>query len=178
MLKIKNPTYYVLAIGIFILLKFAFTFSNNSNLAFLLKPTNRLVGILANSPSVYSPEKGYFHESLNIIIDKSCSGFNLWVLTFLMLSFLFLKYAEKKFQRVLVIPASLALAYIITVFVNVSRIYISIVTQSQINPFLSENQQPILHEAIGVITNLTFLILIYFTIDKYLNKKQNHAKLT
>ncbi len=173
----KNTPYYLTAVGIFILLKFGFTLSNNNDLTFLLKPTDELVGFLTGSQSVYLSESGYFHEHLNIIIDKSCSGFNFWILNFLLFTYLTVQYFDKTLSKILTVPIALMGAYLLTIFVNTSRIFASIVVQAQTKS-LFLNQQHIVHEAIGVITNLTFLILTYVLIDKILTHKRHHAKFT
>ena len=175
--NIKNIPYYLIAVGIFILFKFGFTYAVNDNLTFLLKPTDKLVGLLTGSNSVYISDKGYFYNQLNIVIDKSCAGFNFWVLSFLMLTFLGLKYFDSNIIKLLTIFLSLIGAYLLTVFVNTSRIFASIVIQNQMSDFLA-NQKHIIHETIGIVTNLTFLILTYFIIDRILIKKIHNAKLT
>ncbi len=173
----KNIPYYLTAVGLFLLLKFGFTLSDNNDLTFLLKPTDKLVGFLTGSQSVYISESGYFHEHLNIIIDKSCSGFNFWILNFLLFTYLTVQYFDKSLSKILAIPIALMGAYLLTIFVNTSRIFTSIVVQTQTKS-LFLNKQHIVHEAIGVITNLTFLILTYVIIDKILTYKRNHAKFT
>ena len=171
----KNITYYFIAVGLFILLKFGFTLADNNDLIFLLKPTDKLVGLLTGSHSIYLPVSGYYHEHLDIIIDKSCSGFNFWVLSFLLFTYLTLKHVDKTLSRILTIPTALIGAYLLTIFVNTSRIFASIVVQNQTkNIFL--NQQHIVHEAIGIITNLSFLILAYVLIEKLLIHKRQNAK--
>jgi len=159
-------------------LKFGYTIANNDNLIFLLKPTNILVGFLTGSNSIYSTENGYFHQELNILIEKSCSGFNFWLLSFLMLTFLLLKYFKNNLHKTMTIPFSLLAAYLVTIFVNASRIFVSIIIQNQSNNFLSEKHQLILHESIGIITNLVFLIVVYYLTEKFLINKKNNAKLT
>ncbi len=173
----KNTPYYLTAVGLFLLLKFGFTLSDNNDLTFLLKPTDKLVGFLTGSQSVYISESGYFHEQLNIIIDKSCSGFNFWILTFLLFTYLTVQYFDKTLSKIWAIPIALIGAYLLTIFVNTSRIFASIVVQTRTKSIFL-NQQHIIHEAIGVITNLTFLILAYILIDKILTYKRNHAKFT
>lgn len=171
----KNIPYYLTAVGLFILLKFAFTLADNNDLTFLTNPTSKLVGVLTGSHSVYLSENGYFHEHLNIIIDKSCSGFNFWVLCFLLFTYLTVKQFNKTLIKILTIPIALIGAYLLTIFVNTSRIFASIIVQTQINStFL--NKQHIIHEAIGIITYLSFLILAYLLIEKILRKKRYNAK--
>lgn len=173
----KNLLYYLTAIGIFILLKYGYTIANNNDLIFLLKPTNILVGLLTGTKSVYSTGNGYFHQELNILIDKSCSGFNFWLLSFLMLTFLLLKYFKNNLHKVIIIPFTLMVAYLVTIFVNASRIFVSIIIQNQSDNFISEKYQLILHESIGIITNLVFLIVVYYLTEKFLINKKNNAKL-
>ena len=171
----KNIPYYLTAVGLFILLKFGFTHADNNDLTFLIKPTDKLVGLLTGSHSIYLSDSGYFHEHLNIIIDKSCSGFNFWVLCFLIFTYLTVKYSDENLSKILSIPCALIGAYLLTIIVNTSRIFASIVVQYQTkNIFL--NQQHIIHEAIGIITNLSFLILVYILIEKILINRRHNAK--
>jgi len=172
----KNILYYLAAIGLFILLKFWFTSADNNDLAFLLKPTDKFVGLLTGSHSVYFTDNGYYYDELNILIDKSCSGFNFWILSFMLFTYLTIKYIDKHFYKLLAILFSLIGAYLLTIFVNTSRIFVSIIVQNQTrNIFLRE--QDIIHEAVGIITNLTFLILTYYLIEKILTHKKYNAKL-
>lgn len=174
----KNISFYLTTIGLFILLKFGYTLADNDNLIFLLKPTDKIVGILTGSQSVYFSDKGYYHDSLNILIEKSCSGSNFFLLCFCMLTFLYLKYANKTIFKFLSIPVALITSYLLTIFVNTSRIFVSIIMQQQANNFLPDRPHLILHEIVGVITNLTFLILIYIVSEKFLTNKYQNAKLT
>jgi exosortase K len=171
----RNIPYYVIAVGLFILLKFGYTLADNNDLNFLIKPTDKLVGFLTGSHSVYLSESGYYHEHLNIIIDKSCSGFNFWMLCFLLFTYLALKHFDKTLSKSLTIPTAFVGAYLLTIFVNTSRIFASIVVQSQTKNILLSHQH-ILHEGIGIITNLTFLILAYILIEKLLIHKRHNAK--
>lgn len=173
----KNIPYYLILMVLFILLKLGYKVADNDQLGFLLKPTDKFVGVITSSQSVYLPESGYYHEQLNIVIDKSCSGFNFWLLTFALLTFLSLKYLPKHSHKAISIPASLVFAYVITIFTNTSRIVASILIQSQSYPIMESNG-PVVHEAIGIVTNLTFLILIYYITERTFIKLKNNAKLT
>ncbi len=171
----KNFPYYLTTVGLFIIMKWGYKMAESSDLKFLIKPTDTLVGILTGSNSVYLSESGYYHEHLNIIIDKSCSGFNFWILCFVLFSYLALNHIDKTFNKVLVLPSALMAAYVLTLFVNTSRIFASIVVQKQTqNTFAG--QQPYIHEAIGVATNLTFLVLAYLLIEKILIHLRQNAK--
>lgn len=172
----KNLLYYLLSIGIFLLLKLGYTFADNNSLFFLLKPTDKLVSFLTGSSSVYLVSNGYYNDKLNILIDKSCSGFNFWILCFLVFTYLTIKYLDKPIHKILSIPAALFSAYCVTIFVNTSRIYASIIVQHQTKNILL-NYQPLIHEAVGIITNLSFLILAFYLLEKFLTNKLHHEKL-
>jgi len=174
----KNIPYYLIAIALLILLKFGYTLADNGKLIFLLYPTDKIVGLLTGSPSVYFSDKGYYHVSMNILIEKSCSGYNFMLLCFCMLTFLSLKHINKPFFKSLSIPVSLIAAYILAILVNASRIFASIIIQNQANNFLPDRPHLILHDIVGIITNLTFLILIYAVLQKFLTNKNKNAKPT
>ena len=172
----KNLPYYLLALGLFLSLKFCFTIADNNTLTFLLYPTDKLVSLITGSQSVYFPDNGYYHEKLNIVIDKSCSGFNFWVLGFLVFAYLGLQYFDKHVHKMLTLPTALTFAYLLTIFANTSRIFASIVVQHQTAKIFS-GKQYLIHEAVGIITYLSFLILAYYLIEKFLTHRR-HAKLT
>ena len=173
MIANKNIPYYLIAIGLFVLLKFSYTIADSNDLTFLLSPTNKIVGLLTGSKSVFIQDSGYFHQQLNILIDKSCSGFNFWLLCFLMLTFLTLKYFNNKGGKFYAMTFSFIGAYVLTILVNSSRIFTSIIIQ---NPSITLTKHPIVHESVGIITNLTFLILIYLIVEKTLIKRNTNAK--
>jgi exosortase K len=172
----KNMLYFLTAIVLFLLLKLGFTFANNDSLMFLLLPTDKLVGLLTGSHSAYLADSGYFHNNLNIVIDKSCSGFNFWVLCFLVFTFLTVRHLDKPLRKIQSIPAALICAYLLTIFVNTSRIFASLIVQSQTKNIL-QNQQHLVHQAVGITVNVTFLVLAYYLIDKFFKNKQYYAKL-
>lgn len=172
----QNIPYYLTAIALFILLKFGYTVADNDDLSYLLTPTDKLVSLLTGSQSVYFPGDGYYHGSLKILIDKSCSGFNFWILSFLLLAYLTVKYFDKAIHKILVIPVSLLCAFVLTIFVNASRIYASLVIQTHTKNVLL-SQQHLVHEAIGIITNLSFLTLTYYLTEKILIQTRHNAKL-
>ena len=171
----KNIPYYLTAVGLFVLLKVGFTFADNGNLTFLLKPTDKLVGLLIGSQSVYLADYSFFYEKMNIVIEKSCSGFNFWILCFLAFAYLGLKYFDKHLHKILTIPTVLFCAYLLTIFANASRIVASIVVRNQTIGIFPD-KQPVIHEMVGITTYFLFLVLVFFLIEKFF-KHKNYAKL-
>jgi exosortase K len=138
-----------------------------------LKPTDKLVGLLIGSQSVYLADGGFFHEKINIVIEKSCSGFNFWVVCFLAFAYLGLKYFDRHLHKTLTIPTALFCAYLLAILANASRIVASIVVRNQTIGIFPDNQ-PLIHEIVGIATYFTFLVEVYFLIEKFL-KHKNHA---
>ena len=130
--------YYLTSIVLFILLKAVYTLTITNDLYFLLKPTNTLVSLVTNSNANYAPNTGFYHTNLNIVIDKSCSGFNFWMICFIMLTFLSIRYINKTTFKFLTIPVILIVSYFITIFVNASRILFSILIDGQFKFFSIE----------------------------------------
>jgi exosortase K len=145
----------------------------------LIAPTNYLIELITSSPAHYAPESGYFHKELNIIIEKSCSGFNFWILCFIMLAFLALNYYSSNKKKILVLPITLFISYILTIFANTSRIILSILGQNAANNFITPRPHLILHNVIGTFVYLFFLIASYLVLNSILKKNTLHnAKLT
>ncbi len=171
----KNTPYYLIAIGLFVLLKFWIGTFENDKLIFLLKPTDKIFELVTGTHSEYNSESGFYYGKFNIVIDKSCSGYNFLLLCFVMLYFQIIKYAKQFKFKLLLLFGSLSIAYVLTILINSSRIIISVVFQNAKFDFL--NLEPhIIHESIGVITYLSFLLITYFLTEKILNKK--YAQLT
>ncbi len=173
----KNIPYYIISFILFIVLKVGYRYAGTEHLDFLLNPTNKVVALLTGLPSTYTHNSGYFYEQLNVVIDKSCSGYNYWLLCFLMLTFLLLKYTTTSLQKVSALCISILGAYVLTIGVNSARIFTSITIQSQDLSFLKIDPE-LIHQAIGITTNLTFLVLIYLSIERVLIHKKSDAKLT
>ncbi|MFO8054820.1 MAG: exosortase K [Bacteroidales bacterium] len=169
-MKTKNLPFYFLAFGLLISLKFWFAWADNQVLFVLLKPTNAIFSIMTASESAYSPDTGFYHEKFNILIDKSCAGYNFMLINFLMVYVLVLKYVKKPHFKWLLLPLTLAFSLVITVFVNSFRIIASANFQHTIHKMLNVKQE-IVHQTIGVITYLSFLIIIYLITEKILARK-------
>ncbi|MBC7451705.1 MAG: exosortase K [Cytophagales bacterium] len=148
-------------VTIVILLKIAISIEND-DLTLLLKPVDRVVSLITDSPSVYLTDIGYIHHDLHIVIDKSCSGFNFFIICFTMLSMLIVRQVNKGRHKVMLLPAVVTCSYVLTIFANSSRILISI--------FLTHAAEfsktySWLHQAEGVFVYLFFLISIYLIFE-------------
>ncbi len=171
----KNLPYYLLALSLFGLLKLWLGTFDNQELYFLLKPTDAIFSLVSGSKSVFTAQNGFFHERYQMVIEKSCSGYNFMLICFLMLYFLIIKFVKSRAFKVVWLLGALGISYVVTVFINSSRILVSVSLQDSIENLLHLDAA-LTHQSIGVLTNLTFLIIIYLLVEKIIIKK--YAQLT
>ncbi len=170
----NNLVYYIIGILIFIGLKFTYTYANNNHVLLLTSPTDKMISLITYSFSTYSESTGFYHEKLNMVIDKSCSGFNFWMLSFILFFFSSLKFVKHHYLKFLTLLLSLLLAYIVTLFVNTSRILVSLFIEHS-----TQFKHAWLHQAEGVFIYLSFLIIFYMLLNYIQTKSiKNHEKLT
>jgi len=156
----NNLIYLSIAGILFIALKLWHQTCSIAALKFLLKPVSKVINLLTDQASYFSPEEGYVFSALEIIIDKSCSGFNFLLVCFLMLSYLLLSLNKQPISKLLCLPSALLIAYFISLISNASRIIISILFDKIISEEW-ESYYAYIHESIGVISHLGFLIATY-----------------
>jgi len=160
----NNAPYLTLIFLLFVALKFWYTQATTESLLFFLKPVDKIVELAVDSPSQFLPQKGYFHEDLNIVIDRSCSGFNFWLICFVMLGSSAMKFFLRPRQKIAAIFALLVFSYFFTIFVNAWRIWISVKMQKVwASIFMTPPAQ--IHQVEGTMIYLASLILVYFTVD-------------
>ena len=164
----KEIIYLALALLTFIALKFMYSHLDVEDVRFLLTPTNWGVSMLGGSSASFDAAHGYYHPQLNMVIDKSCSGYTFWLICFLMTVFVAIR--SPKIPKPLAIPMSLLLAYIVTIVANVSRItgYLMLTRNGIATHLDAENKW--LHEAEGIFVYLSFLIAFYLLFNHLTNK--------
>lgn len=165
MLIKTNAAYLIAMLLIFVALKAAYLNCTIEQLYFLLFPVNKIVEIVCNKTAIYNPNQGFYFPNYQIIIEKTCSGFNFLLLCFVMLNSLALQFLKTTLQKILALPFFLLLSYLLTIFVNSSRILTSIVVQNAANNFLFTQQHFLLHQIVGVSINLFYLILFYLAFN-------------
>jgi len=169
MLNRKDIPFYIVLILLFILFKLANVFASNQDIIFLTGPTSKMVDLATGTRSQFIADQGYLNLTLGFIIDKSCAGFNFWIICFLSLSFSALNYFRKNRDKILSIIILSIASYFITLFVNASRIMFSVLI-GKLKIFEGLNQFKWLHEAEGIFVYLFFLISIHLIFNHLLNK--------
>ncbi|MCI5055167.1 MAG: exosortase K [Flavobacteriales bacterium] len=161
----------VLVALIYVTLKFWFRELDNQQLIFLLAPVNFFVELFYNSSSVFSETIGYFHSELSMTINDTCSGYNFLLLTFVLSSSVVIWYG-KRMNLVLTLLFTAVFSYAFTLLTNSIRVLLSIKVQNIADEFMVPRPHHFIHETIGVLVFLSFLILMYLGFN-YLLKKKN-----
>lgn len=170
----KNILFYLIAAFLFIAFKLGYKTAGNDELYFLLKPTDVCFSLLSGSASTYSSASGFFHESLHITITKACSGFNFWMLCFILFIVIAVPYIKSIRGKILLFPTMLIMGYLLTIFANTARIQIAVIIQ-RITKAASLTEYEWLHQAEGAFVYFFFLVLFYFVLNS-LCIKLNHQK--
>lgn len=162
--------YPALAIILFLLMKGAYSIAEVGQLHFLLYPTSQFVASFTGTETFFLAEQGYQNSGLNILINKSCSGFNFWALCFVMVYCLLEKRKYGWLRNVLAVPVILLLTYLFTLLVNTTRILFSTFLHIETAPW-SSTDFAWSHQAEGTFIYLSYLIIAYLSINYLQNQK-------
>ena len=163
--------YYALIAVIFVALKSWYTTAGNEDLQLFLGPVSRITAMITNTSMIFNSETGYYFPALDIVIDRSCSGFNFWLICFVMIAVASVPYIKKHQHAVAGFAAILLLCYVLTCFVNTARILFALLLD-RLFPAITPAQQRIVHEAEGVFIYLSFLIIIYLLFIYFIKRSK------
>lgn len=173
----KNIPFYAIAVALFLFFKLLYMNANAEDLLFLLSPTNMFVSMLSNSTGVFIENSGFYHQDLNILIEKSCSGFNFFILSFIISYILSLQYAKNWAPKLILLPISLLISWLLTIGVNVARITSAILFHAHLP--VNSAKSITIHEMQGTFIYLFFLLLFYkilkYTLTKYYTRYEKFA---
>ncbi len=163
-MKIKTKITYLAVFITMMILKFIVSQFDVNYLQWFMQPIVKTVSFLTELNFSFIENHGYYNEAHNILINKSCSGTNFYLIsltTFICILIYFEKFNYSK------LPTVILLTYLCTFIANASRIYISII--STINPYYNFNEQESFHHLEGTFIYLFFLI--FFSLTFYLLSK-------
>ncbi|HMQ61740.1 MAG TPA: exosortase K [Flavilitoribacter sp.] len=171
----RNLLYYLSVGAVIFLLKWSYSVAGTGDLQVLIRPVAALVSLITGAGGEYG-DSGVYYEQLNIVIDKSCSGFNFLILCYGMLAVLAIPSLNGTRAKMLAVILPLPGAWLLTVLVNSARI-LSAYFVHQLSGAFWEHPAIWLHQAIGAFIYLFFLMLIYAGADFLIHKlTRGHAK--
>lgn len=168
----KDIIFITIAIIIGLIFKQFYAISSTHHLLFILSPVNMLIELFFGLKSSYDAATGFYFESLNIVIDKSCAGVNFWIVAFWAAVSIWVRQNKYLKYKSLIFIGLLVLTYIFTIFANASRIAIAIIAL-QLKDTITLFSKPWFHEAEGAFVYLFFLLLFSLGLN-YLLNKTNH----
>lgn len=173
--KKEDIIYYVVVGGVFILLKLLYRELETEDLSFLLEPTSKIVKLMTGFEFEFLPKQGFYFTYPDILINKSCSAFNFMLISFLAFAYVSVREMLTHLQKSLALVGAILLAYLLALMSNSIRIYTAI----KLLPLgtLFPDYVGIIHETIGIVTNLTCLLLAYFLVERLLQKKKQNDEL-
>jgi exosortase K len=153
-----------LLLGAAFALKWWYRTAALDDLGFVLKPVTALLGLLTGEPYSRIQDTGYLFPGLGILIDRSCSGVNFFVITTATFAFIVLKNINGGCARPLLALLSMAGAYALTILTNTGRILLMVRLEH-----VQLHLAPRAHEAVGAFFFLAALLLASLLLDHLLH---------
>ncbi len=155
---------YILLVCFLIGLKALHRVATTDQLLWLLTPLSSLVELYGKAQFAYVPQGGYWDQSQEILLDKSCSGFNFLLIMFAVLFVTWIP-AQTQWNHLLrrVLPI-LGLAYGLSILVNAGRIVCILSFQARLENWGFSSATA--HEMLGVFIFWGSLLFIYHIIQR------------
>ncbi|HEX2955090.1 MAG TPA: exosortase K [Bacillota bacterium] len=160
---------YIVTLLLLVLMKRFLKAATLEQMKALLAPVACAVRLFLASPFELGPA-GYFYPELHIIIGKSCSGANFFLVLFALLVFLYVPTAKGVWRKVLYWGEALILSYFVTLAANASRILMAVSMRSY---FAGTGVQDKFHMILGMVVYLFYLVLTRLMADKLMRKAGN-----
>lgn len=132
-----------------------------------VKPTDWVVTLLTGIGSEHLPDQGYYRVAFHATIDRTCSGINLWTMAFLLFAWLFAGLALDALLYIGYLSVAVLASWVFAMGANSSGISLYLHMKHLI-PMQIPSQTA--HVAIGLITHLGFLIILYLLIIRLFKK--------
>ncbi len=159
-------------------LKLFYPAASTEDLKLFVQPTAAIISIVNHQAFTYT-QAGFYFPEVNVLIDKSCSGFNFFIIALCVFaSIVPYNYLTKRQCAVmmsslmmssLMMSSLIVITYAVTICVNTSRIVIAMF-MLKLEPSMPWITQPWVHEAEGALVYLFALLGAYLIVTHYLNK--------
>ena len=136
-----------------------------NQLRWILAPTTALVEMVSGVSFALESHAGYISEDRSFLIAPSCAGVNFLITAFLMLCARKLLSTRSKEITWKFFPAAAAIAYLVTLIANTTRIAVALGLRQVSTDFdgMSPGQ---LHRFEGIVIYFGFLLLLFVVTEK------------
>jgi exosortase K len=165
---LQNGIFLLIALLAAAGLKYYYSQARSDGLAWMLGPTAGLVEYISGISFEKEADTGFISHTHQIIIAPACAGVNFFIIAFCMAVFSGIHHIEHKPRKFLWLAASAASAYLLTIFVNATRIIVSIYfyTTDIYSEWITPER---VHRLEGTLIYFFFLCLFYTIMKKGLN---------
>lgn len=160
------------ALLIALVLKLLYPLADTNDVRMFVRPTAEIVSVATNESFTHDA-RGFYFPELNVLIDKSCSGFNFFVIALCVFVSIVPYHHLSRRQCVALFPVLIVFTYSMTICVNTSRIVVALFIL-KLEPLMPWITQPWVHEAEGALVYLFSLLGAYLIITHYLHKFTLH----
>lgn len=170
--KRKTVLLGVLLLAAAFALKWWYRTATVEQLGFVLTPVTTLISLLTGAASTLVAGQGHLFPELGIVIDRSCSGINFFIITTASFTFLWLRRSDAGCSRSILATIIVIGAWALTILANTGRILLMV----HLDDF-GLHVGPSVHEALGAFFFLASLLLASLAFDRLLPHKR-HAHTT
>ncbi|MGH9869806.1 MAG: exosortase K [Candidatus Polarisedimenticolia bacterium] len=151
-------------------LKACYSNAGADDLSWILTPTCRLAGWLADIPFEWEARTGWISHSHRMIVGPACAGVNFLIIAFATYYFTLADRFARPAARILWLPASLAIAVAVTVPANALRIVVAahLHGQDRHGGILTPER---VHRGAGVVIFCAALIVSYIVLRQVLRHR-------
>lgn len=172
-MNFKYNKHILYLIVFYVTLNYYYTYFTFEDLLILIKPVNIIFSFFVKSIPEYDIGIGFHYPNIDILINKSCSGFQFFLTTYIITYLLILKNETSIYIIRLNFLVSLILSYLFTIYFNSARFVISFLSQNTANYFLTKKPHFLIHEVTGqIVYFISYIIIIYLIIQYYKRKSK------
>jgi exosortase K len=163
----------VVVLGCVFALKLFYSTASADQLRWILAPTTACVEVVSGVSFEFESHAGYISADRGFLIAASCAGVNFLITAFLMLSGRQLLLERSKNLTWGFIPVAVALAYVVTLVANTTRIVIALQMRraSAEYDWLHPNQ---VHRFEGIVVYFMFLLLLFVVSERLGSEGPSH----
>jgi len=127
-----------------------------SEVDFLLAPTNWVLSQVLGVKATFEATLGYFYPSYNMVVDKSCSGGNFFLLSVIIILYVQSSHTKNYVGLIKGVVLGILGGWAYVILANVSRICSIIILNN-----IGADHYQWTHEVIGGLIYLCMLCLLY-----------------
>lgn len=160
-----NWIFYLTGFLLLFEMKYFYSRANVNDLTWILAPTVWWVQALSGVPFHFVPYEGYVNHTYQFVIAASCSGMQFMIITIATLLFPFIPQINTKRKKFWWIIFVFPVSYVLTILVNIIRIFLSLYLPVIINQWMMHFHQKSLPDGLLTPTRLHTIIgsFVYFT---------------